>query len=60
MCEQYIKILEQILNLSVLTVGVVITLIILVSVSFVLYKAIKNIITKHGLCGDYYDYDDEY
>jgi phage-related minor tail protein len=44
MCE-YVKILEQILNLSALIIGVVITLIILVSVSFVLYKVIKNIIT---------------
>ena len=59
MCE-YVKILEQILNLSALIIGVVITLIILVSVSFVLYKVIKNIITKHRLCGDYYDHDDEY
>ena len=60
MYEQYIKTLEQILNLSALTIGVVITLIILVSVLFLLYKVIKNIITKHRLCGDYYDYDDEY
>lgn len=59
MCEQYIKTLEQILNLSALITRVVIILVILVSVLFLLYKVIKNIITKHSLCGDYFDDDDD-